>query len=150
MKNISSIYDILLVLMLMVVGVLNTTALLSPLRTEFRFEDKSLIPVEEGVSYTYDTLTEEYTAKELWDTSFDRDYLYAMIYVQNYDCPETKDGVMKLKAGSYTYSIDDNWKGIMNTSFIRVYNEFSPAANAGKHYKLIWNKTLCAWVVTEV
>ena len=150
MKHVTSIFDVLIVMIIMMAGVTGIALLSKSLTEDLRFEDKSVWHTTNSVEYEYDPELGEYTAPTLWNSNLRVEDIIAMSYIQDGLCPETEYGTMQLHMGNSDYSIDDTWGAQKSSYFIRVYNDYYADLNADKNYRLSWDKHNNKWVVVEV
>ena len=154
MKNSQTLWDILILLLIMCAGLAGVTALAKNNQDKFdyRFPDKSLIagaPVLDNDA-NMDPNLKVHTLKDTWDFYLSPAEVYALLVIQDYTCPVIEGDYMKLHVGDkdlelnhlYEFNIDTTVRNAVN--YIQA-NDLTPYPNTT--YYLDWNTAERRWDV---
>ena len=158
MKNLSSIFDFIYLVMLMAAGTVGVVMLLDA-NTFYRYErfiDKSLIELtstmpgaeaDPNLFLLSDNLPLGMTCPEITDNAYTTDEIIAMFYVQDETCPDNIYGDISLSIGGHSYAITDSWEAMKASYNVDVVNTTYPYRNvADAEFLLIWNPVSHNWV----
>ena len=152
MKNVSTVWELIYILLLMCAGVVGVVSLVrgNSLYVNYRFTDKSLTEVSSSVEYLIDKNTNEYTVPDMWDATYTTDDIIAIMYIQDDTCPESLYGPMKFKVYDGEYAITDRWSAQKNSYVTHVYTSlYSDMSNPSIRYYILWNADEQNWTLTK-
>lgn len=157
MKNVTSLFEFVYLVMLMAAGVVGVVLLLDA-NTFYRYDrflDKSLVPITNISSIERDRSVVEtpgyestlYVAcPELNDYAFTPDEVIAMFYVQDETCPQNLYGDLKVYIDSKEYQITDRWEASKLSYVVDVVNRLYPYMGmTNPKFCLVWNPSTHRW-----
>lgn len=158
MKNMSAVWELIYLLLLMCAGVIGAVSLLpsNTMYMNYRFLDKSLIEVDANIDYVvdenltsgtlYNGFEEEYTSPQLWDDTYSAEDLIAITYIQDDTCPPSRYGDMKIQIGTSVFTITDKWAAQREAYLRDVRGNFYAKFNTPSlRYYIRWDMNNKTW-----
>lgn len=129
MKNTQTLWDLLILLLIMCAGVASIKFLATNNQDKFdyRFPDKLLeagAPTLDNDGRT-DPNLESPTLKNYWDFYLSPAEVYGIMYVQDYTCPMIVDASMRLKVAGQIYILDNNYEANKRTNIRQVIRDIA-------------------------
>lgn len=154
MKNSQTLWDLLILLLIMCAGVASVKFLATNNRDKFdyRFPDKSLIAGAPSLNNNgrIDPNLGTVVLRDSWDYYYTPEEIYGMLYVQDYTCPMI-DGVdMKLMVAGNLMTLNNDFEAIKKTSMrdaIKDMHTVDLNSFPDTRYYLKWDYNNRYWVV---